>query len=332
VAGQRSTSVDVARRAGVSRATVSYVLNGRADQSIPEATRDRVLAAARDLGYVPNAASRALRGGRSHLVMLVNSGMPWSTNITDIEDRLTAAVAASGRSLVVWRRPGPDDLGATLANLEPCVLITLDALTVAERQVLRTVGVPMVEADPGRPDASPELQVARLTAAGHRRLGYLTTTEPSLRRFAEPRTHGFLHACLGRGLPAPRVGEVPGGLAASVQAIGTLLDRWLSGPEPVSALACFNDVHAAACLAAAADRGVRVPENLSVIGLDDDVFAPLTRPALTTVRLDPLGFADHLWARALHRLGEGAEPADFTPAIRLVERASVGEVSSEEAT
>ena len=67
-----------------------------------------------------------------------------------------------------------------------------------------------------------------------------------------------------------------------------------------------------------------------MIGLDDDVLAPLTRPALTTVRLDPLGFADHLWARALHRLGEGAEPTDFAPAVRLVERASVGPVASKE--
>lgn len=330
MAGERSTSVDVARRAGVSRATVSYVLNDRTDQSIPEATRDRVLAAARDLGYVPNAASRALRGGKSRLVMLVNAGTPWSTNITDIEDRLTADVAASGRSLVVWRRPGPDELGATLANLEPCVLLTMDALSPAERQVLEVVGVPLVEAAAGQPDASPLMQAERLVAAGHRRLGYLTTSEPALRRFAEPRTDGFLDACRRLGLPAPQVAEVPGGLAVSVPAIATLLDGWLSGPEPVTAVACFNDVHAAACLAAAADKGIRVPEVLSVIGLDDDVLAPLTRPALTTLRLDPLGFADHLWARALHRLGEGAEPTDFAPAVRLVERASVGPVASKE--
>ena len=75
---RRATSSDVARLAGVSRATVSYVLNGRADQSIPEATRDRVLAAAAELAYVPNAASRALRAGESRLVLLVNPGMPWA--------------------------------------------------------------------------------------------------------------------------------------------------------------------------------------------------------------------------------------------------------------
>ncbi|MGC3992589.1 MAG: LacI family DNA-binding transcriptional regulator [Propionicimonas sp.] len=323
---ERSTSTDVARRAGVSRATVSYVLNGRADQSIPEATRQRVLTAAHELGYVPNAASRALRGGRSHLVVLVNSGMPWSTNITDVEDRLTADVAASGRSLVVWRRPGPDDLAATLANLEPCILIALDPLSAAEREVLATVGVPLVEADPGHPgtDPSPRVQAERLVGGGHSRLGYLTTSEPSLRRFAEPRTAGFREACRSLGLPEPRVGEVLGGLAASVPAVADVLAGWLTGPEPVTAVACFNDVHAAACVAAADGLGVAVPNALSVIGLDDEVFAPFIRPPLTTVRLDPLGFADDLWARCLHRLGEGGEPGAFVPSVRLVERASVG--------
>jgi len=92
----------VARRAGASRATVSYVLNGRSDQSIPESTRRRVLDAAHELGHVPHAASRALRAGRSRLVLLINADVPWSTNITDAEDALTAAVAATGRLLVVW--------------------------------------------------------------------------------------------------------------------------------------------------------------------------------------------------------------------------------------
>ena len=125
----RTTSADVARLAGVSRATVSYVLNGR-DQSIAEATKQRVFDAVRRLDYVPNAASRALRAGTSHLVLLVNSGIPWSTNVSDLEDHMTSLVAGSGRSLVVWRRQGPEDLATTLANLEPCVVISQDLLKI----------------------------------------------------------------------------------------------------------------------------------------------------------------------------------------------------------
>jgi len=323
----RSTSTDIARLAGVSRATVSYVLNDRADQSISEATRDRVLGAARQLNYVPNAASRALRGGHSRLVMLINSGVPWSTNITEIEDELTSLVADSGRSLVVWRRQGPEDLLSTLANLEPCVAMTMSKLSETEKELLATVKIPLVEDDlvaPGS-DIPARLQVEHLVAHGHERLGYLTTSDPTLQRFATPRTEGFLAACAEHALPEPRVARLPGGMALTVESVVEQLRAWQAEADAVTAVACFNDFHAAVCLTAAAELGLWVPSDLAVMGLDDDVFAPLTRPALTTVRLDPKGLARHLWASARHRLGEAPEPDAYVMAARLVERASVTE-------
>jgi len=323
----RSTSTDIARLAGVSRATVSYVLNDRADQSISEATRDRVLAAARQLNYVPNAASRALRGGQSRLVMLINSGIPWSTNITEIEDELTSLVADSGRSLVVWRRQGPEDLLSTLANLEPCVAMTMSKLSETEKALLATVKIPLVEDDlvaPGS-DIPARLQVQHLVAHGHERLGYLTTSEPTLQRFATPRTQGFLAACEELRLPEPRVAALPGGMALTVAAVAEQLRAWQQEADPVTAVACFNDFHAAVCLTAAAELGLWVPSDLAVIGLDDDVFAPLTRPALTTIRMDAKSFSRHLWDIARYRLGETPEPDPYLMPARLVERASVTE-------
>jgi DNA-binding LacI/PurR family transcriptional regulator len=68
-----------------------------------------------------------------------------------------------------------------------------------------------------------------------------------------------------------------------------------------------------------------VPEDLAVMGLDDDIFAPLTRPALTTVKLDPHGLARHLWATAQSRLHEAPEPHPYVMDARIVERASVSE-------
>jgi DNA-binding LacI/PurR family transcriptional regulator len=329
MATARSTSADVARRAGVSRATVSYVLNRRGDQSIPEPTRQRVLDAAHDLGYVPHAASRALRAGRSRLVLLVNADVPWSTNITDAEDALTAAVAATGRSLVVWRRHGPHDLAATLANLEPCVVITLQPLDAEEETLLAGLHIPLVTADLGRPGAASaaRLQLEHLAAHGHHRVGYVTTSEPSLQQFAAPRTAGLLAAAAALGLPAPLVVALPGASAPVVADLATVLSGWTSQPDPVTAVACFNDLHAAACLAAASSRGLTVPADLAVIGLDDDDFAPFTNPALTTIRLQPQALAHHLWALAAHLLGEGMEPATFNPSARVVERASVHQQS-----
>jgi DNA-binding LacI/PurR family transcriptional regulator len=303
------------------------VLNARKDQSISEATRERVLAAARQLNYVPNAASRALRGGESRLVMLINSGIPWSTNITEIEDELTRLVAESGRSLIVWRRQGPEDLLSTLANLEPCVAMSMSRLSDDERTLLGRLKIPLVESDlvaPGS-DVPARLQAEHLVANGHEELGYLTTSEPALQRFAIPRTEGFHAACSTLGLPAPRVAALPGGLALTAASVMEQLKTWQSEPHPVTAVACFNDFHAAVCLTAAADLGLWVPSDLAVMGLDDDIFAPLTRPALTTVKLDPHGLARHLWATAQHRLDEAPEPHPYVMGARIVERASVSE-------
>lgn len=321
----RSTSFDVARLAGVSRATVSYVLNGRKDQSISEGTRQRVQEAARQLDYVPNAASRALRVGSSKLVMLVNSGIPWSTNVSDLEDHLTSLVAGSGRSLVVWRRQGPDDLVTTLANLEPAVVISQDLLSEPERGLLRRLHIPLVEVDIASPgtELPTRLQAEHLHVYGHERIGYLTTSEPELQRFAAPRTAAFRAACAALALPEPVVGTVPGGLAASAADVAELLSAWTTGDAPVTAVACFNDVHAAMCLAAAQQVGLWVPYDLAVIGLDDDIFAPITAPPLTTIRMDNRKFAEHLWASAAHLLGIGPAPKPFRSSARIIERSSV---------
>jgi len=74
--GRRPTSADVAREAGLSRATVGYVLNEVPHQSIPEPTRQRVFAAAAKLGYTPSAAARSLRSGRSNLVLCLLPDWP----------------------------------------------------------------------------------------------------------------------------------------------------------------------------------------------------------------------------------------------------------------
>ncbi|HET7724777.1 MAG TPA: LacI family DNA-binding transcriptional regulator [Propionibacteriaceae bacterium] len=320
----RSTSTDIARRAGVSRATVSYVLNGRTDQSISDATRERVLQAARELNYVPNAASRALRAGESRLVLLVNAGVPWSTNITDLEDELTRVVAETGRTLMVWRRQGPDDLASTLAHLEPCVVLSMTRLSSSEVALLDTLQIPLVESDLTAPgaDRPARLQVQHLVEAGHERLGYLTTSEESLQRFADPRTSGFLSACDELALPAPRIAALPGGMDIALADVMDQLRTWLEEAEPVTAVACFNDFHAAVCLAAAAELGLWVPSDLAVMGLVDVVFAPLTRPALTTIRIDAKAFARYLWDLARHELGEAPEAEPFVQPSHVVVRAS----------
>ena len=140
----------MARRAGVSRATVSYVLNDVPHQSIPDATRQRVLAAAEELGYTPHAAARTLRAGESRLVCSSMPASPTAPTFPPSSTPCSAEAAASGRSLVVWQQHDPDDLAATLTHLQPAMTITLGRLNEDQRELLARARIPSVETDTGR--------------------------------------------------------------------------------------------------------------------------------------------------------------------------------------
>jgi DNA-binding LacI/PurR family transcriptional regulator len=318
--GRRATSADVARRAGVSRATVSYVLNNAPHQTIPDATRQRVLDAALALGYTPHANARALRAGESNLVLLITGGVPYGPNLSIITAALDADIAASGRSLVLWGQQDPDDLRSVLTLLQPGVIITLGRFRDEQRALLTQARIPFVEAppEPVVVDDGAVLQIRHLAARGHRRIGHLTTADPQLAMFSTTRLAGVRAACAALGLDPPPVAELP----ADADATATLRG-WTAGADPVTAIACYNDVYAAACLAAAGRLGLRVPDDLAVVGFDDDPMSRYTNPPLTTIRLNLTDLAHHLWAGAAAALA--GHPLDGDPtAMRftLVERAS----------
>jgi len=324
---RRPTSADVAHRAGVSRATVSYVLNNVPHQSIPDATRQRVLSAAADLHYTPHAAARALRAGESKLVLFINAGVPYGANLSILIDALSAEVAASGRSLVMWQQHDPRDLAATLAHLQPALAITLGQLDAQQRALFKQAHIPSIETgvgrDPDAADAGATLQVRYLASRGHRQLGYLTTTDPQLAMFARPRLAGVRAAAAELGLDGLAVGELAAPPDISVRELAALLREWVSKPAPVTAVACFNDVYAMACLAAASQSGLGVPGDLAVIGMDDEAVSAYSQPPLTTIRLHVTDFARQLCAQA-----NAALSGDLTPEVSssmhfsLVERQS----------
>jgi DNA-binding LacI/PurR family transcriptional regulator len=301
-AAHRPTSADVARRAGVSRATVSYVLNDVPHQSIPDATRQRVLAAAEELDYTPHAAARTLRAGESRLVLFINAGIPYGANLSVTIDTLSAEVAASGRSLVIWQQHDPGDLAATLAHLQPAMAITLGRLNEGQRELLVRARIPSVETGTGSDqDAAgigAGLQVRYLASRGHRQLGYVTTSDPRFAMFARPRVAGARLACAELELDPPAVAEFASPPDMSVDELSAILQTWTRRPRPVTAVACYNDIYAVACLAAASRAGLGVPDQLAVIGMDDEAVSGYTRPALTTIRLDVTNFARHVWRQA----------------------------------
>jgi DNA-binding LacI/PurR family transcriptional regulator len=324
----RATSKDVAVAAGVSRATVSYVLNSTPGQTIPEATRQRVLDAARRLGYTPHASARALRSGASSLALLITQELPFGINIARLVDVLTRGAAELGLSLVTWQRSDETGLASTLAHLQPRVVITMLKLSVGEQELLDRAGVVVLDPTGGEPhDARDarigEAQARYLAEAGHRRLGVVTTDNPLLTIFAGPRLEGVRRACRDLGIAEPEVLELGDPDDATAGRVADALHAWRAGAEPVTGLCAYNDVYGAACLAAAQSLGLEVPRGLAVIGVDDEPMARFTAPPLTTVRLQLDELSDATLERLRSLLSGESVPAAAAPgAVTLVRRGS----------
>jgi DNA-binding LacI/PurR family transcriptional regulator len=341
---RRPTSTDVAARAGVSRATVSYVLNGSTRHTFPQATRERILAAASELGYTPHAAARELRRGTSGVVLFVVGDLPVGTNLAALLGELTAAVSATGRSLLTWSAGAGPTLSETLGHLEPLVVVATTPLPPRDRDTVRAAGIPLVttpwdpatgeEGDPATGEAEVgRAQSGRLTAAGHRRIGVVTTGDARLARFATGRLHGLRRAAAELDLPEPETLVLDAHDEAAVAALAEVLRTWCAGPEPVTALACYNDLYAGLALAAARAAGLGVPRDLSIIGVDDDPMGAFLDPPLTTIGFD-FATAARKVVRSIAAAVDGPTddgPTDDEPATARrshvlvpVERSSVG--------
>ena len=293
----RPTGRDVARLAGVSQATVSLVFSdtetARARVSAP--TRDRVRAAARQLGYQPQAAGRQLRLGRTGLVHLAVPNIlgPFFARVLD-----GAQSTATALGLAVVVSSGWD--GDTLARA--CHSRQFDGLLLCSPddsqlgELPGSMPVVFLDADPALAEASSgaaaplrrtlELDVAggmasavqHLRDLGHRRIGHLRSTDSAYT--FRSRQAGFERAA--QGLTVLEVGvSVNGGLETARAAARELL---AADPRP-HAVVCDDDVVAAGLYHAAADLGLRIPADVSVVGIDNILAAALFAPALTTVDL-----------------------------------------------
>ncbi|MFW9254266.1 LacI family DNA-binding transcriptional regulator [Corynebacterium amycolatum] len=144
---RRPTLADVASASGVSTATVSYVLNDKPGQSIPEHTRERVRAATAELGYVRSGAARALARGRSDLVLLVVPDVPVGPVLVGLLERLTTACSRVGLHLLAKLSFAGDDLGALCRELLPAAVIVLVDLDPERIDPIRELRIPVARGD-----------------------------------------------------------------------------------------------------------------------------------------------------------------------------------------
>jgi DNA-binding LacI/PurR family transcriptional regulator len=314
---RRVTSADVAREAGLSRATVSYVLNDTPHQKIPDETRQRVLDAAARLSYAPSAAARALRSGRSDLVLCLLPDWPVGPEVGALLENLSTSLAGHGLTFVVHPRAGGNrPIAAIWKTMTPAAVLAFEELPEAEAAAMRAAGVAQVLVLLGRSrqrrrelevpqQRVGRLQAEHLAATGHRRLGYAYPDDTRLKIFAEPRLDGVRAACADLGLDEPVVHTVALDPVSGAAAVGT----WRQAEPAVTAVCAYNDEVALAVLAGLRRLALRAPDDLAVVGVDDIPAARLAAPPLTTVTTDQQAVARHLAQTIASAVAGGPEPA-----------------------
>ncbi|TPW73465.1 LacI family DNA-binding transcriptional regulator [Schumannella sp. 10F1B-5-1] len=285
---------DVATAAGVSVTTVSHALNDRGQVSA--ATRERVKLIAAELGYAPNRIASALRGRRSRLIGFVSDEIA----STPFAGRLIAGAqdAASELDLLLMAVDSHGGAEVERRQIDALLAQQVDAIVYARMYhqyvdppaALHTLPSILVDAV-DRADAAASivpdeqqigaLATEHLLAAGHRRIVQLTIEEPSPAR--EGRESGFREALADRGLTGAIV-RVPG--IADADAGRRAAQRAFDAHPGFTAAVCFNDQMAMGLYQVAGRHGLVIPEQLSVVGIDD--FLPVSAgldPGLTTVAL-----------------------------------------------
>jgi DNA-binding LacI/PurR family transcriptional regulator len=287
------TSADVARLAGVSRATVSYVLNNTGAVRISEPTRRRVHEAARELGYVPHAAARSLRAGHSRMVLMPAPAIPVGPLYSRFLNELQWALGRLDYTVVQYGSVGlqGDEAARAWAELRPvAVLVPGAGLGPQGVQVLKRSGArAVVTLGPERVEGAHALLMdqatvghcagAHLYERGRRRIGVVVPGEAGLEAFSRPRLAGVRQALHGTDatlteLPLDYTEEAAARLAAGRR-------EW-----DLDAVFAYNDEYAMLLLRALQDEGVRVPDDMALIGADDLMLGRLLRPRLSTVHIE----------------------------------------------
>ncbi len=292
----------------MSRATVSYVLNDTPHQVIPSPTRERVRAAAADLGYTPSAAARALITGRSDVVLLLLPDWPIGPSVGALLENLSDAFADHGLTFVIHPRSAGRPVADVWKAITPAAVVTFEELEPTETKKLRAAGIELsVALFGGRRGARamdiPEqrtgrLQAEHLAAAGHHTLGYAWPDDPRVLTFAQPRLDGVRQACADLGLAEPRVVPVP----LTPDGVGAALLAWRAATPQVTGICAYNDEVALAVLAGARRQGIDVPDDLAVIGVDDIPSAAAALPTLTTVRANTQVLAGYIADTIVRRI------------------------------
>ncbi len=321
----------------MSKSAVSFVFNGRS--GVGEAARARILQAAEELGWRPDARARALSRSRAQALGLVVRREPelLSTDpffpqfVAGVESGLSEVDYALVLQVVDGEQSERDAYVRFAHGARVDGVFLTDLRTTDTRpSELDALGLPFVLVGPTTPqgtgldpigvddEAGVRRAVRHLYALGHRRIAHVA----GARRYVHSsvRRRAWIAEMSDLGLePGPIIDADFTG-ASGARATHELLDL----ADPPTAIVYANDLMAIAGMSAASDRGLRVPADLSIVGFDDIPLAPYIVPPLTTVRQDVFAWGA-VCARTLVAIVEGTPPAPSPlPPVEFVVRGSTG--------
>jgi LacI family transcriptional regulator len=332
------TSADVARRAGVSRTTVSYVLNdnGKRSVHVSEATRAKVLQAAHELGYSIHNSAQALRRGQSEEICVIVD-LPPTLHRTELVMSVQQRAHDYGYPAVVYFSYGfsPEQAHKLLLEIfarRPLgIFATASSMNAEHLALAKRMGVDNIVLNSVKPlehprtillptEAMGRLAAEHLLERGHRRLGLVRPANP-LDEYGFQRRLEGMRSVLARSAGA-RVEVLPMGF--SLPDAHAMVEQYLSSEDRPTGIYAYNDEHALLLLDALADRGIRVPQDIAILGTDDITFGEFMRPTLTTIRFDRFSVAERAVAMlASWYTGQPLPEAFNEPLVpQLVQRGS----------
>ncbi len=340
----RPTQVDVARRAGVSRATVSYVLNGLTDGRVPisEETRQRVLNAIAELGYEPDARAQALRSGNTKTIALIVPDLR-NPHFCEYATGIEEAARAAGYHLLLSSTTLNDEYAVDM--FKDLARRRIDGLIIASSFILesdeaqatfaqiRKRGLPIVELSEnyGVDFVSADYRKATaevmsyLLSLGHQRIGMIYGVGGH--ELGQDRLQPYLDALQKANIPTETglMAECGPTIDDGYQAALTLLDT----PSRPTALLVINDLLAIGVVRASADLRLRIPNDLSVVSYDNIPMASFLVPRLTTVTKDAPALGKQAFELLLTRIQNPDLPRQqIRKPARLLIRESTGPAPS----
>lgn len=313
------TSADVARRSGLSRATVSYVLNEKEGRLISPEARNRVLLAAEELGYEPNAAARALRSGRSEIVVTLIPGLAVGYVFSEELRAVGRTLDEAGFTLLLLDQSLIGSSRSTWRTVKPAAVVAVGPVSEDDRAAFKRLRVPLIDVSSlVSNEEIGRLQARHLVAEGHQRLAFAHAVEPDLLSFSAARAAGVNEVIRSAGLPPLDEGTVALRAGGADEAV----DRWLADSKTRPTAICgHNDEIALLTIAALESRGVRVGEDIAIVGADDIPLAGAN--SLTTVAIDSDVLARALSSRILTALQHNDLSTTVpAPALHLIRRGS----------